>query len=130
MILLAHIVKIKSANFCFCFLQKMLLRKLPGFVGHGSKETKTLLLLQNHCKKINQQYFSKWKKMNSCCVSCSTFVHQQRRMGTQKIPSEIKSPFRNLDIPNITITELLWDKIDRFPDHTAIVSIDLNIKIS
>lgn len=35
----------------------------------------------------------------------------------------VKSPYRDIEIPNRTITEYIWETMERWPDKTALVSI-------
>jgi hypothetical protein len=43
-----------------------------------------------------------------------------RNLSTQE--HIIKSPYSDISVPDITLVDLVWDAVDRFPDSTALVS--------
>lgn len=58
---------------------------------------------------------------------CTLLSHHYRRtllnMSQSRHSSNIiRSPFKDIDIPNKLIPELIWETVDRFPDDIAMVS--------
>lgn len=54
----------------------------------------------------------------------SIFVRKQSAWGADKI---VKSPYQNVEIPNMTVNDYVWQNLDRWPERT--VSVRDNIKI-
>uniref|UniRef100_A0A1B6BWV6 Luciferin 4-monooxygenase n=1 Tax=Clastoptera arizonana TaxID=38151 RepID=A0A1B6BWV6_9HEMI len=97
----------------------MVLNEISTMLRYLSKRNAALQGDYNSIVQIlNKRHFSVRKKINiNCrCVSLS----QKRRIGTENPSHIIKSKLQDIEIPNITITELLWEKVDKFADFTAI----------
>lgn len=43
-----------------------------------------------------------------------------RCLSTQG-PNIITSPYKDVEIPNVTLIDLVWDMVEKFPDHPALV---------
>lgn len=101
-----------------------MVRNFPGLFGCLIKRDSNSIFHTDRSlvKLISQRNFTRWKKIKPTC-GCSTFWCQRKEMGSQSSPHIVKSPFKHLEIPNITVQDLLWGKIDKFPDYTAVVSM-------
>ncbi|KOB78357.1 AMP dependent coa ligase [Operophtera brumata] len=51
----------------------------------------------------------------------NTLIHSSRSQSVWTSDKTIKSPFKNVDIPNRTIPEQIWENLGRWPDKPALV---------
>lgn len=61
------------------------------------------------------------QSLAACCLKNSghrTSVHQLHRHSS----NIVQSPFREIEIPNQRIPEIIWETVDKFPDSSALVS--------
>lgn len=80
-------------------------------------------------KLLRQRSCTKWKKVKTIWDCVSSF-HQTRNIETQNFSHIVKSPYKHLELPNITLLEFLSEKIEKFSKHVAIVSTLLCLKFA
>jgi len=59
------------------------------------------------------------KVENSAALSSDTV----RNLSTRE-QNIVKSPYPDIVIPDVTLTDFVWEMVDKFPDKTALVSRD------
>lgn len=61
-------------------------------------------------------------KTTTRLLSCqSLLAHTSRSQSIWTSDRIIKSPFKDVDIPNRTIPEQIWENLGRWPDKQALV---------
>lgn len=68
------------------------------------------------------------QSLAACCLKHSghrTSVHQLHRHSS----NFVQSPFREIEIPNQRIPEIIWETVDKFPDSSALVSENIIYKL-
>lgn len=63
------------------------------------------------------------KTLNAFCKSSKFACVGVRRNSGWTQEKTVKSPFKGVELPNLTLNDYIWQNLDKWPERTASVSI-------
>lgn len=69
------------------------------------------------CRAIRQTYGAVALR----CPVASVSSESGRSLPTPEL-NVVRSPYADISVPDISLPEFVWEMVDKFPEHTALVS--------
>lgn len=68
--------------------------------------------------------------MNTCRKTKSYNISSRALSSCWTNENIIKSPYKDVVIPNVTLHDYVWENLDRWPERTAAVSNVYNLRLN